>query len=150
MRIQDNNSVYIHRNRAQLDASGSSHRDTLTKEELADEFEIQKKKSEKGNQTCQFCKKKPGKFKCDCGCVVCKEHSNLKNAEGDGENYKVCYACEKVVKKVNAIKYPCHICFSNKLAVAHFKCGCALEVCKSCYIKCKMGSNKCPGCRAII
>jgi hypothetical protein len=25
-----------------------------------------------------------------------------------------------------------------------------LEVCKDCYIKCKSGSNKCPGCRATI
>jgi hypothetical protein len=25
-----------------------------------------------------------------------------------------------------------------------------LEVCKTCYIKCKMTNNKCPGCRAII
>ena len=151
MRIHENqNSVNIYRrNGDQLDVSGSS-RNSFTKEELADEFELQRKKKEKGNQTCQYCKKKPGKYKCDCGCIVCKEHSSLKNVEGDGEKYKVCFACEKIVKKVILIKYPCHICFSNKLSVAHFKCGCALEVCKTCYIKCKMGNNKCPGCRAII
>ena len=144
------NSVNVYRrNIDQLNVSGSS-RSALSKEDLGDEFELQRKKTEKGNQTCQFCKKKPGKFKCDCGCIVCKDHSKLKRQEGDGETYNVCFACSKIVKKVTAIKYPCHICFMNKLAVAHFKCGCALEVCKTCYIKCKMTNNKCPGCRAII
>ena len=146
---QSNNVRVYRRNHDQLNASGSS-RSALSKEDLSDEFELQKRKMEKGNQMCQFCKKKPGKFKCDCGCIVCKEHSNLKKQEGDGEIYKVCFACSKIVKKVTAVKYPCHICFMNKLAVAHFKCGCALEVCKTCYIKCKMNNNKCPGCRAII
>ena len=82
--------------------------------------------------------------------MVCKDHSSLKKQEGDGEIYKVCFVCDKIVKKVNPIKYPCHICFGKKISVCHFKCGCALEVCKDCYIKCKMQSNKCPGCRAII
>ena len=154
MRISQGNQgnsiqVYRERNIDQLNISGSS-RSVMSKEDLADEFESQKRKMEKGNQMCQYCKKKPGKFRCDCGCLVCKEHSVLKTQEGDGEQYKVCFACEKIVKKVTQIKYPCHICFGNKVAVAHFKCGCALEVCKNCYIKCKMGNNKCPGCRAII
>jgi len=145
------NNIHIYRDRTRnnLDVSGSS-RSVLSKEELAEEFEKQKRKMEKGNQMCQFCKKKPGKFKCDCGCIVCKVHSSLKNMEGDGENYKVCYVCEKIVKKVSAIKYKCNICFIDKLSVVHFKCGCALEVCKTCYIKCKMENNKCPGCRALI
>lgn len=152
MRISQGNSINIYRERRnieQLNVSGSS-RSVMSKEDLGDEFESQKRKMEKGNQMCQFCKKKPGKFKCDCGCLVCKEHSALKIQEGDGEKYKVCFVCDKIVKKVIPIKYPCHICFGNKPAVAHFKCGCALEVCKNCYIKCKMGNNKCPGCRAII
>ena len=122
----------------------------FTKEELTDEFEIQKRKMEKGSPLCQYCKKNAGKFKCDCGCIVCKEHSNLKDMEGDGQNYKVCFACEKIVKKVTQIKADCHICMQKKLNVAHFKCGCALEVCKDCYIKCKMSNDKCPGCRALI
>ena len=60
-----------------------------------DEFEKQKLKIEKGAQMCMFCKKKPGKYKCDCECVVCKEHSQLKKEEGDGESYKVvgCNIC---------------------------------------------------------
>ncbi len=151
MRMSGGNSINVYRERNidRLNVSGSS-RSVMNKEDLGDEFELQKRKMEKGNQMCQYCKKKPGKFKCDCGCLVCKEHSTLKNQEGDGEKYKVCFVCDKIVKKVTPIKYPCHICFGNKAAVAHFKCGCALEVCKNCYIKCKMGNNKCPGCRAII
>ena len=95
---------------------------------------------------CQYCKKKIGKFKGDCGCILCKEHSTFNNVEGKN----VCHSCKKKIKKVTQIKYPCHICLQKKLSVAHFKCGCALEVCKDCYIKCKSSSNKCPGCRAII
>ena len=146
---QNNVHIYVDRTRNNLNISGSS-RSSLSKEDLADEFEKQKRKMEKGNQKCKYCKKKPGKFKCDCGCIVCKDHSSLKKVEGDGENYKVCFACGKIVKRVTAIKYQCNICFTQKLAVVHFKCGCALEVCKPCYIKCKKTNNKCPGCRAII
>ena len=144
---QNSNSVNVYSRNNGMDNSG---RVELNKKDIADEYEKQKKKKEKGNQMCQFCKKKLGKFKCDCGCIVCKDHSSLKNIEGDGEKYKVCFACKKIVKKVAPIKYACHICMQKKISVAHFKCGCALEVCKDCYIKCKMGSNKCPGCRATI
>ena len=143
------NTVNIFRDRNALDFS-SSGRTSLNKDDLSEEFEVQKRKMEKGKPNCQFCKKKQAKFQCDCGCFVCKEHSNLKKVEGDGENYKVCFACNKIVKKVTQIKYKCNICFQNRINVVHFKCGCALEVCKDCYIKCKMGNNKCPGCRAII
>ena len=143
------NNVNVYSNRNALENSGSN-RLFFSKEDLADEFEIQKGKMEKGKQMCQYCKKKIARFKCDCGCILCKEHSNLKKIEKKGKNYTVCFSCNKVAKKVTQLKYPCHICFQDKLAVAHFKCGCALEVCKNCYIKCKMSSNKCPGCRAII
>ena len=114
---------------------------------MADEYEKQKTKKEKTNQMCQFCKKKLGKFQCDCGCIVCKEHSILKNIEKNGEKYNACMVCDKPVKKVNQIKYDCNICLQKKLSVAHFKCGCSLEVCKDCYIKCKMSNEKCPQCR---
>ena len=145
------NNVHIYRDRRRnhLDISGSS-RNALSKEDLADEFEKQKRKIEKGLQMCKFCKKKPGKYKLDCGCIVCKDHSTLNKIEGDGEKYKVCFECEKIVKKVSPIKYQCNICFAQKLSVVHFKCGCALQVCKTCYIKCKKSNKKCPGCRAII
>ena len=147
---QDNNFGRINvyqRNNIGIDGS---ERPPLSKEELSEEFELQKNKTEKGFQACQFCKKKTGKFKCDCGCILCKEHSELKTIEGEGTNYKVCFACEKIVKKVIPIKNECNICMLKKLNVAHFKCKCSLIVCKECYIKCKMSNDKCPGCRALI
>ena len=136
--------------RNEIAENQSSDRPRLTKEEIIDQFEIQKRKKEKGDQMCQFCKKKPGKFKCDCECIVCKDHSTLKKMEGDGGNYKVCFACGKIVKKVSPIKYECQICMQKRLTVVHFKCECALEVCKDCFIKCKMSSDKCPACRRVI
>ena len=122
----------------------------INKDEILDEFEKKKIKMEKGNQQCQFCKKKPGKYQCDCGCVVCKDHSNLKTVEEQGQNVKVCFNCGKVVKKVTQIKYDCNICLQKRVTVVHFKCECAFVVCKDCYLKCRMESNKCPACRAII
>ena len=122
----------------------------LTKEEISEEFEKQKLKIEKGYEACQFCKTKPGKYKCDCNCIVCKEHSMLKKEEGDGEEYKVCFNCGKIVKKVIAIKKECNICLQKKINLVHFQCNCALLVCKECYVKCRMESDKCPGCRAKI
>ena len=95
----------------------------FTKEELTDEFEIQKRKMEKGSPQCQYCKKNAGKYKCDCGCIVCKEHSILKEMEGDGQNYKVCFACEKIVKKVTQIKADCHICMQPYLYAKKIECG---------------------------
>ena len=141
------NNVEIY-NRSMEEAS--SQRIPMSKELILDEFEKQKLKIEKGAQMCMFCKKKPGKYKCDCECVVCKEHSQLKKEEGDGESYKVCFNCGKVVKKVTPIKEQCNICFEKKISLVHFKCDCALLVCKDCYLKCKLESDKCPGCRAKI
>ena len=126
-----------------------SERRAIRKEVLEEEFEILKRKKEK-NQICQFCKKNEGKYICDYGCIVCKEHSNLNENEGDIQNNKVCFVCKRIVKNVTPIEYNCNICFQKKINLAHFKCGCSLKVCKVCYIKCKMMSNKCPGCRAII
>ena len=50
----------------------SSSRKKLTREEILEEFKKQKLKTEKGYQACHFCKNKPGKYKCDCECVVCE------------------------------------------------------------------------------
>jgi hypothetical protein len=127
-----------------------SSRRSINKDEILDEFEKMKSKIEKGNQTCQFCKKKPGKYQCDCGCIVCKEHSLLKNVEQEGKNMKVCFNCGKPVQKVNPIKYDCNICFQKRINVVHFKCNCAILVCKDCYLKCRLESDKCPGCRSMI
>ena len=128
----------------------NSTRSVLSRDEIAEEYEEQKRKNSKARMTCMFCKKKPGNYKCDCGCIVCKEHSELEFMENNEEKSKVCYNCGKIVVKVTPIKYFCNICMQNKMSVTHFKCGCAMEVCKNCYIKCKMTNNKCPGCRAII
>ena len=128
----------------------SSNRRQISKELILDEFEKQKIKIEKGSPLCQFCKKKAGKFKCDCECIVCKEHSQLKEEQGDGGSYKVCFNCGKIVKKVTSIKQQCNICFEKKITLVHFQCDCALLVCKNCFLKCKMESDKCPGCRAKI
>ena len=132
------------------DDEPSSSRKKLTKEEILEEFKRQKIKTEKGYQACQFCKKKPGKYKCDCECVVCEEHSKLKKEQGDGEEYKVCFNCGKVVKKVTPIKQQCNICLEKKISLTHFPCNCSFLVCKECYVKCKLESDKCPGCRAKI
>ena len=141
------NTVNVYGRNQGIDNSG---RIELNKEELGEEFEKQKRKMEKGNQTCQYCKKSPGKFKCDCGCIVCSKHSVLKEIVKKGQKYKVCFACKKKVKNVNQIKYDCNICLQKKISVAQFKCNCALQVCKDCYIKCKMANDKCPQCRAPI
>ena len=141
------NHMTVYNRNGEIESSG---RKQLTKEEIMDEFEKQKINAEKGYEVCQFCKKKPGKYKCDCDCVVCKEHSLLKKVEGDGEEHKVCFNCGKIVKKVTPIKKECNICFEKKINLVHFQCNCALLVCKECYVKCKMESNKCPGCRANI
>ena len=143
------NNLQIHNVRNQLNLS-NSNRFVLSKDEIAEEYEEQKRKYSKARMTCMFCKKKPGNYKCDCGCIVCKEHSDLQYMENNQEKAKVCYHCGKIVIKVSPIKYFCNICMQNKMSVTHFKCGCAMEVCKSCYIKCKMSNDKCPGCRAII
>ena len=141
------NNMTVYNRNGELESSG---RKQLTKEEIMDEFEKQKINAEKGYEVCQFCKKKPGKYKCDCDCVVCKEHSLLKKVEGEGEENKVCFNCGKIVKKVTPIKQECNICFEKKINLVHFQCNCALLVCKECYVKCKMESDKCPGCRAKI
>ena len=146
-RENNSNIVNVYGRNQGIDNSG---RIQLNKEVIADEFEIQKAKKEKGGQMCQLCKKKLGKFKCDCGCIVCKEHSVLKGVEKKGVKYKACLVCQKPVKKVTQIKYDCNICLQKKISVAHFKCDCALEVCKDCYIKCKMSNDKCPQCREAI
>ena len=73
-----------------------------------------------------------------------------KSANFVKESYSVCFNCGKVVKKVVPIKQDCNICFSKKVNLAHFVCNCALLVCKDCYVKCKLESDKCPGCRAVI
>ena len=147
------NIIYVRNNNTNLpqiyDREGTG-RKIVNKEDLIDEFEIQRRKKEKGNELCQFCQKKTGTYKCDCGCIVCKDHSKLKSMEKEGKQVKVCFKCKKVVNRVDPIEYNCHICMEKNNSLAHFKCSCSLEVCQKCYVKCKLINNKCPGCRAII
>ena len=104
------------------DGSETTTRKQLTKEEIVEEFEKQKIKVEKGYEACQFCKTKPGKYKCDCDCVVCKEHSILKKVEGDGEEYKVMVKnikfvliVEKLLKKLFRLKKNVIYVYKKKL-----------------------------------
>ena len=143
------NNPYIYNLRNNIDIA-SSNRTIISKDEAAEEFETQRIKVKKAKMTCMFCKKKLGNYQCDCGCIVCKEHSLLKLIENNGVKYKGCYNCEKIVKKVTQIKHECNICFQKKNSLVHFKCGCALEVCKNCYIKIKISGSKCPGCRRVV
>ena len=144
----NSNNPQFYNIRNNLDLSGS-FRSALNQDLLAEEYETQKVKN-KPKMVCMFCKKKIGNYKCDCGCIVCKEHSLLKEIERNEQKYKACFNCEKEVKNVIQIKYHCNICMQKKNSVAHFKCGCAIEVCKNCYIKCKTTNDKCPGCRKVI
>ena len=143
LNVQNVNTVQII---SRQNLNGFESTRNLNEKILNDEFEEQKLKKEKTEQVCQFCKKNIGKYICDCGCIVCEEHSKLKEVEKDKQKYKVCFVCGKKVNKVKP-RYNCEICMDDVLYVAHFKCNCALEVCCKCYVKCKLESDKCPACR---
>ena len=118
----------------------------LNEKILKDEFEKQNLKRELTDEVCKFCKKNIARYICECGCIVCDEHSKLKE---DKENNKVCLVCEKIIKTIKP-KFNCGICMDDVLYVAHFKCNCALDVCCKCYIRCRLENNKCPACRKFI
>ena len=120
----------------------------MFEKDLTDEFNRQKIKFE--NKLCQVCKIENGKYIGDCGCIVCQKHSNFKEVINDEGKFKICFNCVKKIKDLNLIKTYCHICLEEVPSVCHFKCGCAIEVCEKCYIKCKKMSKKCPGCRGNI
>ena len=146
----DNINQFNRRARQNLDTSGRAN---LNNKKLMDEFELQKRKIEKVTPICQYCKKKLGQFIYDCGCIVCKEHSNInkiKNNREESKEENKCNICNKNVNNINAITKTCNICLEIKPSIAHFKCGCAFEVCKECFVKCKKSDDKCPGCRAPI
>ena len=105
------------------------------------EFNEKIGKQEKVGNPCSFCSCKPARYKGDCGCFLCKEHSKT------SRDNKKCIHCEKVIHKLSELKSECGICFQQKKFVTNFKCGCALLVCKECYIKCKMINPHCPACR---
>ena len=47
-------------------------------------------------------------------------------------------------------KDECNICMKKQFPLGHFKCGCAFQICRECYIQCKLRSNLCPGCRKVV
>ena len=61
-------------------------------------------------------------------------------------NKKNCPCCLKNFEAYKQIAQQCDICFDTTSKIFHFKCGCALSICKNCYNKIIVG-GKCPGCR---
>ena len=61
-------------------------------------------------------------------------------------NKKNCPCCLKNFEAYKQIAQQCDICFDTTSKIFHFKCGCALSVCKNCYNKIIV-DGKCPGCR---
>lgn len=57
-----------------------------------------------------------------------------------------CPSCHHEIKEYKQIAYQCEICFEITSKIFHFKCGCALSVCKFCFNKIII-IKKCPGCR---
>ena len=145
-RSSNSNNRHIHAIEERRSENDSDSNRNIIEKNYRDEFDKQKLKKEKGIEYCQFCKKKPGKFICGCGCVVCLKHSELKKVEGENGYYKICLVCGKNIIDVKPINV-CGICLENASCVAHFKCGCAFEVCCNCYVKCKLEDQKCPACR---
>ena len=74
-------------------------------------------------------------------------NDNILNNSSSGKikNGK-CPYCHNDFDGVNQIAQQCDICFDITSKIFHFKCGCALSVCKICFNKIIVG-KKCPGCR---
>ena len=100
---------------------------------------------------CDVCKDKRAKYITDCGCSLCEEHCLINEKELNiNTKENLCPVCGKIVNNQNLKKGQCGICFQNKVNLIHFKCHCALFVCRNCYIKCKLQSQNCPACRGDI
>ena len=144
-----NNNIIININRSNLNEQRvSSNEIILNENELSDEFKRLRIKIE--NKLCQVCKKENGKYIGDCGCIVCQEHSNFKEVINIEGKFKICFNCGKTIKDLKLIKTSCQICLEEVPSLCHFKCGCAIEVCENCYIKCRKESKRCPACRGNI
>ena len=72
--------------------------------------------------------------------------NSLNNTSTNKINRKKCPHCKKYFENYKQIAQQCEICFEITCKIFHFKCGCALTVCKNCYNKIIV-SKKCPGCR---
>ena len=79
-----------------------------------------------------------------------KEKNVSDNLLSSSCNFKIkkgkCPACHKEFNDYKQIAQQCEICFETTCKIFHFKCGCALSVCKLCFNKIIVG-KKCPGCR---
>lgn len=150
---EEQNIVIINYGRGQIHVLPFERNNTdSSRSSLLKDFEIQKIKMQKVWKTCSFCNKSPGKYISDCGCILCEKHSRQKEIPGNSKNknnLKICFNCGKIVQKVTPRDFHCQICFQEKKFLVHFKCNCSLEVCKDCFIKCKL-TKKCPACRGDI
>jgi len=157
MNINRNNNIPNHINPQQIRVNNINNNivisdyniKTVRSENLSlnihQEFEKQKEKLEIEYDYCDYCKFNRAKYKSDCGCILCSEDIKQQN---DKKNI-ICINCAKDVNNIEIIN-ECNICLEKKEDLGHFKCGCSFKVCKDCYIKCKKGNNKCPGCRGEI
>ena len=79
-----------------------------------------------------------------------KEKNISDNLLSSSCNFKIkrgkCPSCLKEFYDYKQIAQQCEICFETTCKIFHFKCGCALSVCKFCFNKIIV-SKKCPGCR---
>lgn len=115
---------------------------------LSQEFKKTKKKeTNEEYKLCQYCKRNPGKYKNECGCTLCYEHSKPIKRTKNGRIILVCKNCDKSIINEVEITERCNICFENKEELGHFKCGCSFYVCKNCYIIWKRDNNECPQCK---
>ena len=72
---------------------------------------------------------------------------NVLNSSSENKIIKgKCPSCHLDFDDYNQIAQQCDICFDITSKIFHFKCGCALSVCKICFNKIIIG-KKCPGCR---
>lgn len=98
------------------------------------------------NKKCDLCKKQQCNLKLSCGCFICNEDD--KKLLLDKSKGKICPLCKKEVTDVTPTT--CGICFQNKSELCKFRCGCAMVVCKQCFITWKKSKQICPACREII
>ena len=98
------------------------------------------------NKKCELCRKQPVNLKLSCGCFLCMDDD--KKILLQENKIKICPICKREV--TDSIPTNCGICFQNKSELCKFSCGCALVVCKQCFIQWKKTKQVCPACRLVI
>ena len=132
-------------NNNNIDIGNNTIRSEVNSLNIEKEFEKQQEILETEYDFCDYCKFIRAKYKSDCGCILCKEHSKL---DKEKPNH-YCINCAKEVNTIELIN-DCNICMENKEDLGRFKCGCTFKVCKNCYLNIKKNDNKCPACRGKI